>query len=64
MKTYKEILNERLGKGTGREFDDGEDTCKCPKCGFETEHKAGTPCLETKCPKCGTAMKGKSKVND
>ena len=33
-----------------------EGTCVCPKCGYETQHIRGQPCVQIKCPKCGTMM--------
>ncbi len=39
------------GKGLGPDGD-----CICPKCGTQTPHERGTPCLQQKCPKCGTPM--------
>ena len=30
--------------------------CKCPKCGAESPHNAGTPCTSVSCPKCGAKM--------
>jgi hypothetical protein len=37
----------------------GRDTCICPKCGYETPHTRGVPCIEQNCPKCGTMLIGK-----
>lgn len=33
--------------------------CICPKCGYNTEHKAGHPCAEQKCPKCNVNLERK-----
>ena len=51
-------LKKALGQRTGREGTGGTDTCKCPKCGYETTHRRGVPCNKIKCPKCGTKMTG------
>jgi len=31
-------------------------TCVCPKCGYETKHGRGDPCMDKECPKCGAKM--------
>ncbi|MFP4083797.1 MAG: NifB/NifX family molybdenum-iron cluster-binding protein [Desulfonatronovibrio sp.] len=33
-------------------------TCTCPKCGHQTPHQRGVPCMEQKCPECGEIMRG------
>jgi hypothetical protein len=30
--------------------------CVCPKCGYQTPHQAGAPCLDERCPSCGVAL--------
>lgn len=52
------ILNEAMGKNTGRERTGGTNTCVCPDCGYKTPHKRGIPCNEIECPKCGAKMTG------
>lgn len=42
---FKDKLEEAKGKGP-------EGNCVCPKCGYKTPHKRGTPCSTIKCPKC------------
>lgn len=60
--------NKARGKGQGvggsRQGDLGADTCVCPKCGHEVEHRKGTPCNETECPKCGAIMIGSTDEGD
>lgn len=54
------------GQGVGGEpqGDTGTDTCVCPECGHETDHKKGTPCNKETCSECGATMVGKeSKSN-
>lgn len=53
------LMKEEQGKGTGREYAGGTNTCICPKCGYEAAHERGVPCNQSKCPKCGVAMTGK-----
>ena len=59
MKFNKWIMKEEQGKGTGREYAGGTNTCVCPKCGYETDHERGRPCNQTECPDCGSKMTGK-----
>ncbi len=33
--------------------------CACPKCGYKTEHKVGTPCSTLQCPKCNINLERK-----
>ena len=44
-----------IGMGAGIGFG-GPSVCKCPKCGKETTHARGMPCVKQKCPKCGSMM--------
>jgi hypothetical protein len=30
--------------------------CVCPKCGYQTPHQPGAPCLDERCPTCGVAL--------
>lgn len=58
MKFSKWLEEARGKRDTGREFDGGSDTCKCPECGYEAAHRKGLPCNRVKCPKCGSYMSG------
>lgn len=53
------------GEGQGvdgeQQEDGGVETCVCPECDTEVEHKRGIPCVETKCPECGAKMEPKTK---
>ncbi len=47
------------GRGRGRMggFAAGPGgSCVCPKCGYTTPHRLGSPCFQQTCPKCGTRM--------
>jgi hypothetical protein len=48
-----------MGSGSGRGGFGGLGAgglCVCPKCGYQTPHQAGTPCLDERCPTCGVAL--------
>lgn len=32
--------------------------CTCPKCGHQSPHQRGVPCMKQKCPECGEIMRG------
>jgi predicted DNA-binding protein (UPF0251 family)/predicted RNA-binding Zn-ribbon protein involved in translation (DUF1610 family) len=57
-----EHLNEsvkqwRRGKGWGRyQSQKHNETCLCPDCEKEIEHRKGVPCSEHRCPDCGQQM--------
>ena len=55
---YKMPGGDKTGprsQGRGRGYG-GPAKCKCPKCGEETSHVRGQPCINQKCPKCGANM--------
>ena len=57
MRKLIERLEEQgrgMGPG-GRGLGPG-GKCKCPKCGYESEHSTGEACMDKACPKCGTKM--------
>lgn len=60
--TQPEELERGKGKGKGGkpQGDGGASKCVCEKCGYEIEHKKGTPCNEQKCPKCNIPLVGKN----
>lgn len=47
---FKEKIEEAQGQGPGGD-------CICPKCGYKTPHKRGTPCSTLKCPTCNINLK-------
>lgn len=57
-------LDEKQGQSTGKEGKGGADVCVCPECGYEAEHKKGTPCNEINCPTCNVPMTGKGAPGD
>ena len=48
-----------VGLGGQRRGAGGRETCICPKCGYETPHIRGVPCIQQKCPNCGSPLIGK-----
>lgn len=56
---FEKYLNEEQGKGTGKEYNGGNITCKCPECNYTMDHERGTPCNQFECPMCGSMMVGK-----
>ncbi len=34
--------------------------CSCPKCGHQSAHERGVPCMNMKCPQCGEVMRGRA----
>ncbi|MDD5778849.1 MAG: hypothetical protein PHU95_05340 [Candidatus Thermoplasmatota archaeon] len=45
------------GRGLGGGWAQGAGgICRCPNCGYQTEHQLGMPCYSHKCPQCGTPL--------
>jgi len=34
----------------------GSTDCRCPACGYVSEHTRKVPCNKMRCPECGTYM--------
>jgi len=51
-------LGRRRGYGGGGIGAGPPKSCKCPKCGYETEKTPGVPCRTIECPKCGIQLCG------
>lgn len=57
-KKEKAATGQGVGVGGDRQGTSGTDVCRCPECGYETEHERGTPCSEMTCPECGATLTG------
>ena len=31
-------------------------SCRCPSCGYTSNHPIATPCYDMKCPNCGNTL--------
>ena len=51
----RDFILERRAKNGGKGLGPG-GMCKCPTCGFETNHNVDEPCNNMLCPQCGTKL--------
>ncbi len=51
--------NPRAGGVQGARFSGSAGVCTCPKCGHQSPHERGVPCMNMKCPQCGEIMRGR-----
>ena len=47
-----------MGQGFPRRGLGGFTACRCPVCGYVSQHTRNVPCNKMRCPHCGTQLIG------